>query len=125
MIEADKYEYEKIPSDFPHPLSLGAVPGTQPKVLVREYEGKFYPLGCTPPEVYERWRDFEEVASLLAFEAQRSKTDNITLMSDIEMLSQYFEIVNQKSWISEDEAKWIIRRVGQILSWPVPMSVSA
>jgi hypothetical protein len=36
MHENDEADYAKVPSDFPHPVALGAVPGAQPKLLVTE-----------------------------------------------------------------------------------------
>jgi len=125
MIENDEIDYAKVPESFPRPASFSAVPGTQPKVIATKFNDKFYPSGGTPPEVYERWRDCEEVAQMLAFDANRSKTDKMTRMSEVQILEQFLEILNKKSWISGDEAKWVICRVSQILCWPVPPSITA
>lgn len=124
-MENDEIDYAKVPLNFPRPALSSTVPGAQPKFVATEYDGKFYPPGGTPPEVFARWRDCEETAQVLAFEANRSKTDKMTLLSETEILAQYFEILNKKSWISANEAKWIICRVGSILCWPVPPSVAA
>jgi hypothetical protein len=123
MTEYDESDFAKVPSDFPRTTLSGAVPGSQPKVLVTRYREAFYPSGCTPPERYERWKACEEIAQELAFEANRDKTDRITNRTEVEMLQKYFEILC-RSWMSLDEAKWIVRRMGEILGWPVPTSVS-
>jgi hypothetical protein len=124
MAEYHESEYAKLPPDFPRAVSTGTVPGTQPKILVVQYKGIFYPAGATPPELYERWRDCEEIAQDLAFEAKRDKADNLTRRSESEMLQRYLHILS-KSWMTLNEAKWIVRRMGEILNWSVPTSASA
>jgi len=123
MTEYDESEYAKVPSDFPRGVSTGAVPGTQLKILVVQYKGTFYPAGSTPPEVYERWIGCEEIAQELASEAKRDKADKLTRRTESEMLQWYLDILS-KSWMTLSEAKWIVRRMGDILNWSVPMSAS-
>lgn len=120
MIEIDEKEYGKVPPDFPFPVSPGAISGVQPEHIISEYNGKCYSLGCTPTEIYERWNECVEIAQMLAFAANRSKIDKMTLKSETEILLEYSELLSKMSWLSRDEVKWIVRKVGQLLSWPVP-----
>lgn len=119
MIDDDENRYSEVPPDFPRPASFSALPGSQPKVIVTEYKGKFYPPEGTPPQVYERWQSCEELLQQFASEARKDKAANITRMTETEMLERYLRIFS-KSWLSEDEAKWMVRRMSQILGWPVP-----
>lgn len=120
MDEIDEVEYANVPSDFPHPVSLGAVPGAQPKLLVTSYKGKFYPSGCTPPELYERWRIYEKIAQELSIKSRESKLGKRSHMNEVAILEQYFPRLLQTHLTSELEARWIIRRAAQILEWPIP-----
>lgn len=124
LIDDDESRYAEVPSDFPRPASFGTLPGTQPKLIVTEYKGKFYPPEGTPPEIYERWQNCEELAREFASESRKNKAANVTRMTETEMLEHYLKIMI-KSWMSEDEAKWVVRRMSQILGWPVPPGASA
>ncbi|MDN4056478.1 hypothetical protein QPK32_25805 [Massilia sp. YIM B02763] len=123
MTAQDENEYLEVPSDFPRPGLLGAIPGSQPKFIATQYKDKFYPPGCTPPEQYERWKSCEEIVQEFAYELKRDKADNLLLRSEIETLDKYLKIFSS-SWLSENEAKWVIRRIALLLSWPVPTSAS-
>jgi len=124
MTKNDEVEYEKVPSDFPHPVHFGAIPGAQPKLLVTSYQGKFYSPGCTPPELYERWQICELIAQELSIKSNESKIGKRSHMSEPEILEQYFPRLIQTRWTSEAEARWVIRRVAQILNWPDPSSLA-
>lgn len=66
----------------------GAVPGAQPKLLTTQCKGRFYLLGCTPPEVYQRWHVFEDLAKQLSAKSVESKAAS-GVMSEVEILDQY------------------------------------
>ena len=123
MIDDDESKYEDVPSDFPRPVSLSALPGMQPKIVVTEYKGKFYPPEGTPPEIYERWHRCDELAREFASELRKDKAANVTRMTETEMLEHHLKNFS-KSWLSEEEAKWMVRRMSQILGWPVPPGAS-
>lgn len=115
-------DYSKVPSDFPRPDIPGAVSGFQPKLLLVSYEGKFYPPGCTPPELYRRWERCEDLAHQLATKSLESKKGKRSHMSEVEILDQYLPRLIATKWTSEPEARFIIRRAAQILDWPAPAS---
>jgi hypothetical protein len=124
MTENDEVEYGKVPSDFPRPVHLGAIPGGQPKLLVTIYQDKFYAPGCTPPEIYERWQICELIAQELSIKSNESKVGKRSHMSESEILEQYFPRLIKTRWTSEAEARWVIRRVAHILNWPDPPSIA-
>jgi len=116
-------DYSKVPIDFPRPELGSAVSGFQPKLLLTMYEGKLYAPGCTPPELYTRWDRCEDLALQLATKAMKSKQGKRSHMSEVEVLDQYLPRLIATRWTSEAEARFIIRRVAQILAWPVPAAV--
>jgi hypothetical protein len=117
---SDDTEFSTIPSDFPRSAHLGALPGSQPKFLVINYKDRFYQPGSTPPEMYERWELCESLAVQLANKSVESKAGKRAHMSEVEILAQYLPRLIAQQWTSEAEARWIIRRVAQMLTWPAP-----
>lgn len=111
-----------LPADFPLSRSLGAVSGAQPKILVTKYQGRFYNSECTPPELVARWKFCEDLACQLSKKSFYSKNGKRAHMSEVEILEQYFPRLIATRWTSEEEAKWVIRRVAELLSWNVPQS---
>lgn len=59
-----------VPDDFPREPCLGAVPGPQPKLLVREKDGRYY-TGNTDGELLARYGSCEDLARQLAAYASR------------------------------------------------------
>ncbi len=111
-----------VPKDFPRPQHHGALPGAQPKLLMTKYNGRFYVPGCTPPELLERWEICENLAQQLVVTSRESKVGKRAHMTEVEILHQYLPRLIETKWTSESEAKWVMRRVAELLSWPVPES---
>lgn len=120
MNEDHELEYLKVPSDFPRPVSTGALPGNQPKFLVTSYQGKFYLPGCTPQEIYERWQICEEIVQQLAIKSREAKKGKLSHMSESAILEQYFLRLIRANLTSEAEARWVIQRVATVVEWPIP-----
>lgn len=112
--------YTKVPADFPQPIHRGAVAGVQPKLLMTQYNGRFYSPGCTPPEIFQRWDVCEDLAMQLAAKSRESKAGKRSHMSEIEILDQYLSRLITTKWTSKEEAQWIIRRVAVMLGWTAP-----
>lgn len=112
--------YARIPADFPRPAHHGAVPGVQPKLLMTQYEGRFYSPGCTPPELFQRWDVCEDLAKQLSAKSIESKAGKRAGMTELEILDQYLPRLIATRWTSEAEARWVIRRAAALLGWPVP-----
>lgn len=122
--ESDRGQFARVPDDFPRPVHHGAVSGMQPKLLMVKYNGRFYSPGCTPPEIFERWDICEDLAEHLSAKSMESKAGKRAHMTEVEILDQYLPRLMATNWTSEAEARWVIRRVAQILSWPVPDAAS-
>lgn len=117
-------ELEKIPADFPRPVHLGAVPGAQPKLLVTKYQGRFYAPGCTPPELLERWNICGDIAQQLVVKSRESKEGKRSRMTEVQILDQYLPRLIETKWTAEAEARWVMRRVADLLHWPIPASAA-
>lgn len=117
------WDYSKVPLDFPRPEIAGAVSGFQDKLLLTQHGDKFYALGCTPPELYSRWDKCEDLAKQLATKALESKHGKRAHMTELEILEQYLPRLIETKWTSEPEARFIIRRAAELLSWPTPAAV--
>jgi hypothetical protein len=109
-----------VPAGFPRFIEHGAVPGAQPKFLATKYQGKIYVAGSTPPEVYARWEVCEDLAFQIQQRALASKAGKRSHMCEQEILTQYLPRLIKMRWTSEAEARWIIRRVAEMLGWPAP-----
>lgn len=116
----DDIKFEQVPSEFPRPVHHGAIGGAQAKVLMTSYKGRFYPPGCTPPELFRRWDASEDLARQLAEKSLESKAGKRADMSEVGILDQYLSRLIATNWRSEPEARWVIRRAAAILGWPVP-----
>lgn len=111
-----------IPMDFPRPAHLANLPGTQPKLLMTEYKGRFYSPGSSPPELFEAWRLCEDLATQLAQKSLDSKSGKRADMSELAILEQYLTRLIETKWTTVPEARWTIRRVAALLGWPTPSS---
>lgn len=122
LVDDEDAEFGQIPADFPRPLHLGAVPGAQPKLLMVKYKERFYMPGCSPPELYESWRVCEDLATQLVEKSLASKAGKRSHMSEIDILNQYLIRLIHTRWTTVPEARWVIRRTAELLSWPIPSS---
>ncbi|MBB6132647.1 hypothetical protein HD842_000758 [Massilia aurea] len=117
ILDFGNSEYEKIPTDFPKTASIGAVPGNQPKFLASLYQGHFYEMGKTPPEVYSRWVICNDLVDQLVSKAFDSKEGKRSHMSEHEILEQYRTRLLATNWTSTAEAEWVITDVAKRLNW--------
>lgn len=108
-----------VPDDFPRERITGALPGAQPKFLATLYEGRYYLSGCTPPEIYDRWRICEDLAAQLAIKSLASKAGKRSQMSEDEILNQYYTRLVATQWTSIEEARWIMQKVADQIGWDV------
>jgi hypothetical protein len=80
-----------------------------------QYNRRFYSPGCTPPELWERWDVCEDLAKQLSAKSLESKAGKRAHMSELEILDQYLPRLIATKWTSQQEARWIIRRVAVML----------
>ncbi|USX27262.1 hypothetical protein NHH73_02875 [Oxalobacteraceae bacterium OTU3CINTB1] len=110
----------EIPDNFPRPKYLGAVPGAQKKYLAVEFDGRYYQPGCTPPELYERWRYCVGLVDQFATACIQTKAGKRRDMPEAGILDQYLVRLIEARWVSDDEAEWVIREAAKVLKWPSP-----
>jgi len=120
----ENWETVALPADFPRFTEESAVPGAQPKLVATLHQGKFYMAGCSPPELYSRWEVCEDLALQLKEQAKDSKVGKRSHMTEVAILEQYLTRLIEMRWTSMDEAHWVIRRVADLLHWPVPVQAA-
>jgi len=111
MSEIDENEFLKVPVSFPRPDYPATIPGTQPKLIMSKYKGKFYVAGCTPPEIYERWTMCLEYVADLTGRAHAAKEGKIVGLSEEKVLAHYLDAFFEGGLISKAEAQWINEEV--------------
>lgn len=111
-----------VPTDFPRPKHLGAVAGAQPKILVTQFQGRFYSPGCTPPELYERWQHCMSLVEQFVAACIETKAGKRRDMAEVEILDQYLTRLIATRWCSEVESRWVIRETAKLLGWPEPQA---
>ena len=114
-----------VPADFPRPNVASSVAGSQPKLALAGYIGKYYLPGGTPPERFARWDVCEDLAVQFVPKCQESKAGKRSHMSETAILDQYLLRLLKTGWGSDDEMRWVIRRTAELLGWPVPEAASA
>lgn len=104
---------DDVPADFPRIAIPAVVTGVQPKIGVREIDGR-YVAGQTDAERYERWDICEDLAQQLLPVAQRDEAGHPG-QSREQTLRRVRLSVSQKGWCSEDELDWLIGRLAALL----------
>lgn len=114
-------QHDGVPEEFPRPERPGSVSGVQPKILLVAYKNRFYAPGCTPPEIYARWRRCEDIAEHLRVKSLESQAGKRAHMTELEILEQYRVRLLATGWVSVPETRWTIRRTAELLGgWPIP-----
>ena len=113
-----------VPADFPQPAVYSSVAGLQPKLALATYEGRFYRPGGTPPELYKRWDICEDLAQQFVMKVAESKAGKRAHILEVDILDQYCLRAMKMGWGSNDEMRWVFRRVSAILGCPVPPSAA-
>lgn len=107
----------RVPDDFPREPDLGSVTGVQPKLLVREVDGR-YQSGLSEEQLWVRYDACEDLASQLSAYASR-KIATSGLSPDV-ALSRVEKGVRLKvdsgEWdFSPAEVAWVMKRTQQLL----------
>ncbi len=106
-----------VPHDFPRASSPGTVPGAQPKLLVREENGKYY-AGLDKETLHRRYGACEDLACQLTKYASRKMSESGLSLD--EMLGRVEEAVKLKvssyAWkLSQAEIAWVMKRTRDLL----------
>lgn len=98
-----------IPDDFPCGPNVGAVPGAQPKLLLRKI-GDAYISGWTDQERAERYQVCSDlVAQLVPYARRKLKTNPTWDVSDFSR--DLAAGIRAKPWgLTEVEIDWVVQR---------------
>jgi hypothetical protein len=110
--------FQQVPPNFPRP-NIRTI-GLQPLFSAVAFEGRYFPPGCTPPEIFERWNMFEEAANELA---EKAYADDISLcsgMSKAEILLNYLGQLYLANCFSQKELLWLGRRAASLIGCEIP-----
>ncbi|MFL9885144.1 hypothetical protein PQR66_19030 [Paraburkholderia agricolaris] len=107
-----------IPDDFPKEPSPGVVTGAQPKLLVREKDGRYY-TGLTDDELQTHYEVCEDLARQLS-----AYTSRKMLKSGWSFVDVFAKVersvngkVNAREWdFSPAEITWVIKRTRELLA---------
>lgn len=107
-----------VPDDFPRESRPGSIPGAQPKLLVREKNGRYY-TGPTDEEVWERYDACEDLARQLVAYALRKMSE--LGMSQDQALQRVDKGVKAKvsrcEWdLAPAAIVWVTKRAAELLS---------
>src|SRR4051812_10904845 len=98
-----------VPDDFPNGES-GAVSGAQPKFTATKWNDKYY-VGLTPPDRHARWKVLEDIAQQFIANLSGPRPAKYIGMAEVAILDQYLTRLYRAEFGSEQEMRWIIRRV--------------
>lgn len=107
-----------IPDDFPREPPPRLVPGAQPKLLVREVNGRYFD-GLTEKELWTRYDVCEDIARQLSMYTSRKMRQLGWSFADV--LAKVERSVNGKvsagEWdFSPAELAWVMKRTRELLS---------
>ena len=109
-----------IPKDFPRGGPLGAVPGAQPKLLVRQQAGRFVSTGPTESDVQGRYEVCDDLVQQLARYAARTQAERPD-WTPAQVREKVAASVRRKAFgwgLSPSEAEWIVRRLSAAADGP-------
>ncbi|WP_244133731.1 hypothetical protein [Burkholderia gladioli] len=107
-----------VPDDFPKDPSPGLVAGTQPKLLVREMDGRYY-TGLTDEELWTRYDACEDLAGQLAeYASRKMSASGLSLDGAIGRVEKGLNAkVGAGQWnFSRAEIAWTLNRTRMLLS---------
>ncbi|KVR42433.1 hypothetical protein [Burkholderia multivorans] len=106
-----------VPDDFPREPDFGSVTGAQPKLLVRQVNGR-YQSALTEEELWVRYDACEDLAAQLSRYASRKiATSGLTTDVALSRVEKGLKLkVNAREWdLSRPEIDWVIERTRQLL----------
>lgn len=109
-----------VPEDFPKNDWLGAVPGAQPKLLVRQ-NGERYEGVSTEEARRERYDICEDLAQQLARYTRRKMSENSWSLEEalLRVEASVAKKVHNCQWdFSAAEVIWIMKRTREVLLGP-------
>lgn len=110
--------YAAVPTNFPRPKL--EVTGLQPLFSSVAYNRTYYPSGCTPPAIYERWTTFEEIARALSITVAADRRAQGPASHRTKVLGHFLKRLLKADIGSAEELRWVGRRTGVLLGLKVP-----
>ncbi|WP_310110802.1 hypothetical protein [Paraburkholderia phenoliruptrix] len=113
-----------MPADSPRERSLGSVTGVQPKLLVREVDGR-YQSGLTAEQLWERYDACEDLAvQLSAYASPKIACSGLSPEVALTRAEKGLGLkVDAGEWdFSQPEVAWVMKRTQQLL---LPSSLHA
>ncbi|MGF6654939.1 hypothetical protein OKW34_005529 [Paraburkholderia youngii] len=107
----------RVPDDFPRKPEPGTVTGVQPKLLVREVDGR-YQNGLTDEQLWERYDACEDLASQLsAYVSRKIATNGLSPRVALTRADKGVRLkVDAGEWdFSQPEVAWVMKRTRQLL----------
>ncbi|MDR6467558.1 hypothetical protein J2777_001251 [Paraburkholderia graminis] len=107
----------RVPDDFPREPYPGSVTGVQPKLLVRDVDGR-YQSALSDEDLWVRYDTCEDLASQLADYASR-KISTSGMSRDVALTRVEKGMrskVDSGEWeLSQPEVDWVVKRTQQLL----------
>jgi hypothetical protein len=110
--------YAAIPASFPRPKL--EITGLQPLFSTVAYNRTYYPPGCTPPAIYERWATFEEIARALSITVAADRRAQGPTSQRTKVLGHLLQKLLKADIGSAEEMRWVGHRAGLLLGFKVP-----
>lgn len=101
-----------VPADFPRTATVGAVPGAQPKLLVRKEAGRFTPVMLSESDIQARHELCEDLVQQLLRYSARKQSERPG-WTPAQVHARVAASVRQKAFgwgLSPAEAEWVLRR---------------
>jgi hypothetical protein len=117
-----KIDYSEIPADFPKSAPLSLWPHQPKAVHISMYQGKCYPAGGSPPEIWQSWQICQELVEHFKKTCKEEKALRSNLLPEAEIIEFYFRNTLAAGWGTDAEVAWIFRAVAEQLGWPVPLA---
>ncbi|MFM0402587.1 putative phosphothreonine lyase domain-containing protein [Paraburkholderia aspalathi] len=107
----------RVPDDFPRDPDLGSVTGVQPKLLVREVDGR-YQSGLTDEQLWVRYDACEDLAVQLSeYATKKISTSGMSRDMALRRVEKGVRLkVDSGTWdFSQAEVAWVMMRTQQLL----------
>nr|WP_147299354.1 hypothetical protein [Cupriavidus taiwanensis] len=102
---------KQIPKDFPHRYIPAVLPGTQPKLCVRERSDGTYGSRETAEERYERRQTCEALLWHIRTVVAESALGDSPNFKPLEILERARAAVPYRVWLTPDELDWVEHRL--------------
>jgi hypothetical protein len=105
----------RVPDDFPREPNLGSVTGVQPKLLVREVEGR-YQSGLTEEEIFVRYDDVCEDLAAQVPRLRRAEDFDRWYVPRCGVEKGVRLKGDSGEWdLSQADVAWVLKRTHQLL----------